>query len=158
MEGIFCFSGCARLWRSDDTSALWGSIHPSKMLCTYVSLYWLPGNDYEGLPFVQAKFWAGQDIFDDSETFLIIGSNLVHIILAWHQYIEAFWSGPQYIKVFSIFQKLEISPGASECANQKVWEAILVDIRPFYHYGLSGFLWATPDFAKILGNVLNFVD
>ena len=40
---------------------------------------WLPGDDYEGNPFVVANFLAGKTIFNHLETFLIIRSDFLFL-------------------------------------------------------------------------------
>ena len=45
------------------------------MFCTYFWSRWLLGDHYEGIPFVDADFWARQNITNHSETLLIIRSD-----------------------------------------------------------------------------------
>ena len=47
------------------------------MFCTYFCSKWLPGDHYEGIPFVEAICLVGQNIPNHSEIVLIIRSDFL---------------------------------------------------------------------------------
>ena len=85
---------------------------------------WLPGYHYEGIPFVEVDFLAGQNIFNHSETSLIIRS-------VFCCFVRALRVRAQYIKDCWFFKSCRSRRELSNALVESFWEAVLVEIRPF---------------------------